>query len=108
MNHNFFGNPCSEFHLCFIKQWDAPKQKWDPEEEAAPTAGVFKNGQGKWPTILKDPQFSHENIFFSLFRLDNLTVEAVNSLRESVGTNKTTIAAYIKDQHLATPELKGY
>lgn len=36
----------------------APKQKWTPEEEAALKAGVLRHGQGKWRTILKDPEFS--------------------------------------------------
>ncbi|VFQ78260.1 unnamed protein product [Cuscuta campestris] len=36
----------------------APKQKWTPEEEAALKAGVLRHGQGKWRTILKDPDFS--------------------------------------------------
>ncbi|KAL3638504.1 hypothetical protein CASFOL_017875 [Castilleja foliolosa] len=36
----------------------APKQKWNPEEEAALKSGVLKHGVGKWRTILKDPQFS--------------------------------------------------
>ncbi|KAL3651718.1 hypothetical protein CASFOL_004720 [Castilleja foliolosa] len=36
----------------------APKQKWNPEEEAALKSGVLKHGVGKWRTILMDPQFS--------------------------------------------------
>ncbi|CAN6458192.1 unnamed protein product [Victoria cruziana] len=36
----------------------APKQKWTSEEESALRAGVVKHGQGKWRTILKDPEFN--------------------------------------------------
>lgn len=35
----------------------APKQKWTEEEEYALKSGVVKHGQGKWRTILKDPEF---------------------------------------------------
>ncbi|KAL2513489.1 Telomere repeat-binding factor 1 [Forsythia ovata] len=38
--------------------------------------------------------------------LDNLIVEVINNLRESGGSNKTTMAAYIKNQYWAPPNFK--
>ncbi|KAL8554724.1 hypothetical protein ACS0TY_002786 [Phlomoides rotata] len=42
----------------------------------------------------------------SIMRLDNLIMEAINSLREPGGSNKTSIAAYIEDQYWAPPNFK--
>lgn len=39
-------------------------------------------------------------------RFDNLVLEAISSLKEPKGSNKSTIAMYIEDNHLATPNLK--
>lgn len=41
-----------------LSSMGAPKQKWTSEEESALRAGVVKHGQGKWRTILKDPEFN--------------------------------------------------
>ncbi|MCD7462565.1 Telomere repeat-binding factor 1 [Datura stramonium] len=42
----------------------------------------------------------------SMIRLDNLIVEAISSLKEPGGSNKTTIAEYIEDQYWAPPNFK--
>ncbi|XVE49344.1 hypothetical protein DITRI_Ditri01bG0075900 [Diplodiscus trichospermus] len=42
----------------------------------------------------------------SIVRLDNLIMEAVTSLKEPGGSNKTTIAAYIEEQYWAPPDFK--
>ncbi|XP_070026880.1 telomere repeat-binding factor 1-like isoform X3 [Nicotiana sylvestris] len=39
----------------------------------------------------------------AMIRLDNLIMEAISSLKEPGGSNKTTIAAYIEDQYWAPP-----
>ncbi|KAK6241202.1 hypothetical protein SCA6_006591 [Theobroma cacao] len=42
----------------------------------------------------------------SIVRLDNLIMEAITSLKEPGGSNKTTIAAYIEEQYWAPPDFK--
>ncbi|XP_027331385.1 telomere repeat-binding factor 1 isoform X2 [Abrus precatorius] len=42
----------------------------------------------------------------SIVRLDNLIMEAITSLKENGGSNKTTIAAFIEDQYWAPPDFK--
>lgn len=42
----------------------------------------------------------------SMIRLDNLIMEAISSLKEPGGSNKTTIAEYIEDQCWAPPNFK--
>ncbi|GMY38732.1 telomere repeat-binding factor 1-like isoform X3 [Fagus crenata] len=42
----------------------------------------------------------------SIVRLDNLIFEAITSLKESGGSNKTTIATYIEEQYWAPPDFK--
>ncbi|XVF01397.1 hypothetical protein REPUB_Repub04eG0085700 [Reevesia pubescens] len=42
----------------------------------------------------------------SIVRLDNLIMEAITSLKEPDGSNKTTIAAYIEEQYWTPPEFK--
>ncbi|KAI4295776.1 hypothetical protein L6164_035786 [Bauhinia variegata] len=42
----------------------------------------------------------------SIVRLDNLIMEAITSLKEPGGSNKTTIAAYIEDQYWAPSDFK--
>ncbi|XP_028782027.1 telomere repeat-binding factor 1-like isoform X1 [Neltuma alba] len=42
----------------------------------------------------------------SIVRLDNLIMEAIASLREPGGSNKTNIAAYIEDQYGAPPDFR--
>ncbi|XP_057963838.1 telomere repeat-binding factor 1 [Malania oleifera] len=42
----------------------------------------------------------------SIVRLDNLIVEAITSLKEPGGSNKTTIATYIEEQYWAPPNFK--
>ncbi|ONH91956.1 hypothetical protein PRUPE_8G146200 [Prunus persica] len=42
----------------------------------------------------------------SIVRLDNLITEAITSLKEPGGSNKTTIAAYIEEQYWAPPDFK--
>ncbi|RZC66309.1 hypothetical protein C5167_009995 [Papaver somniferum] len=91
----------------------APKQKWTSEEEAALKAGVVKHGAGKWRTILKDPQFSGILSLRSNVDLKdkwrNMSVtanEAISSLNEPTGSNKTTIGIFIEDQYDAPPNFK--
>lgn len=42
----------------------------------------------------------------SIVRLDNLIFEAITSLKEPGGSNKTTIATYIEEQYWAPPDFK--
>ncbi|GLT98118.1 hypothetical protein SLE2022_156380 [Rubroshorea leprosula] len=42
----------------------------------------------------------------SIVRLDNLIIEAITSLKEPGGSNKTTIAAYIEDKYWAPTDFK--
>lgn len=42
----------------------------------------------------------------SIVRLDNLILEAITSLKEPGGSNKTAIASYIEDQYWAPPDFK--
>ncbi|XP_057493102.1 telomere repeat-binding factor 1-like [Actinidia eriantha] len=42
----------------------------------------------------------------SMIRLDNLIMEAINSLKEPGGSNKTTIATYIEEEYWAPPNFK--
>ncbi|XP_057466095.1 telomere repeat-binding factor 1-like [Actinidia eriantha] len=42
----------------------------------------------------------------SMIRLDNLIMEAMNSLKEPGGSNKTTIATYIEEEYWAPPNFK--
>ncbi|KAK8529825.1 hypothetical protein V6N13_102721 [Hibiscus sabdariffa] len=42
----------------------------------------------------------------SIVRLDNLIMEAITSLKEPGGSNKTNIAAYIEEQYWAPPDFK--
>ncbi|KAK7329639.1 hypothetical protein VNO77_23811 [Canavalia gladiata] len=42
----------------------------------------------------------------SIVRLDNLIMEAITSLKEPGGSNKTTIATFIEDQYWAPPDFK--
>ncbi|KAK8626954.1 hypothetical protein V6N13_134583 [Hibiscus sabdariffa] len=42
----------------------------------------------------------------SIVRLDNLIMEAIKSLKEPGGSNKTNIAAYIEEQYWAPPDFK--
>ncbi|KAK4270769.1 hypothetical protein QN277_019541 [Acacia crassicarpa] len=42
----------------------------------------------------------------TIVRLDNLIMEAIASLREPGGSNKTNIAAYIEDQYGAPPDFR--
>ncbi|CAN4112086.1 unnamed protein product [Withania somnifera] len=42
----------------------------------------------------------------SIIRLDNIIMEAISSLKEPGGSNKTTIATYIEDQYWAPPNFK--
>ncbi|XP_057754727.1 telomere repeat-binding factor 1 [Arachis stenosperma] len=42
----------------------------------------------------------------SIVRLDNLIMEAITTLKETGGSNKTTIAAFIEDQYWAPPDFK--
>ncbi|XP_019440128.1 PREDICTED: telomere repeat-binding factor 1 [Lupinus angustifolius] len=42
----------------------------------------------------------------SIVRLDNLIVEAITTLKENGGSNKTTIASFIEDQYWAPPDFK--
>ncbi|XP_030522781.1 telomere repeat-binding factor 1 [Rhodamnia argentea] len=42
----------------------------------------------------------------SIVRLDNLIIDAINSLKEPGGSNKTTIATFIEDQYWAPPNFK--
>ncbi|GAV86469.1 Myb_DNA-binding domain-containing protein/Linker_histone domain-containing protein [Cephalotus follicularis] len=42
----------------------------------------------------------------SIVKLDNLIMEAITSLKEPGGSNKTTIAAYIEEQYWAPPDFK--
>ncbi|XVE66712.1 hypothetical protein DITRI_Ditri08aG0100500 [Diplodiscus trichospermus] len=44
----------------------------------------------------------------SIVRLDNLIMEAITSLKEPGGSNKTSIAAYIEDQFWAPPDFKRH
>ncbi|XP_022149241.1 telomere repeat-binding factor 1 isoform X2 [Momordica charantia] len=49
-------------------------------------------------------QFSGPNR--SNVRFDNLIIEAITTLREPGGSNKTAIASYIEDQYWAPPDFK--
>ncbi|XP_039035226.1 telomere repeat-binding factor 1-like isoform X1 [Hibiscus syriacus] len=42
----------------------------------------------------------------SIVKLDNLIMEAITSLKEPGGSNKTNIAAYIEEQYWAPPDFK--
>ncbi|PPD68194.1 hypothetical protein GOBAR_DD34932 [Gossypium barbadense] len=42
----------------------------------------------------------------SIVRLDNLIMEAITTLKEPGGSNKTNIAAYIEEQYWAPPDFK--
>ncbi|KAJ0010696.1 hypothetical protein Pint_33666 [Pistacia integerrima] len=42
----------------------------------------------------------------SIVRLDNLIMEAITTLKEPGGSNKTSIAAYIEEQYWAPPDFK--
>lgn len=42
----------------------------------------------------------------SMIRLDNLIMDAINNLKESGGSNKTTIGTYIEEQYWAPPNFK--
>ncbi|KAJ8448509.1 hypothetical protein Cgig2_012153 [Carnegiea gigantea] len=42
----------------------------------------------------------------SIVRLDDLILEAITSLKEPGGSNKTAIASYIEDQYWAPPDFK--
>ncbi|ESR36047.1 Telomere repeat-binding factor 1 [Citrus sinensis] len=42
----------------------------------------------------------------SIVRLDNLIMEAITTLKEPGGSNKTTIAAYIEEKYWAPPDFK--
>ncbi|KAK7246195.1 hypothetical protein RIF29_41055 [Crotalaria pallida] len=42
----------------------------------------------------------------SIGRLDNLIMEAITTLKENGGSNKTTIASFIEDQYWAPPDFK--
>ncbi|CAL0334483.1 unnamed protein product [Lupinus luteus] len=42
----------------------------------------------------------------SIVRLDNLIIEAITTLKENGGSNKTTIASFIEDQYWAPPDFK--
>ncbi|XP_039068602.1 telomere repeat-binding factor 1-like isoform X1 [Hibiscus syriacus] len=42
----------------------------------------------------------------SIVKLDNLIMEAITSLKETGGSNKTNIAAYIEEQYWAPPDFK--
>ncbi|XWS39855.1 hypothetical protein CRYUN_Cryun18bG0090600 [Craigia yunnanensis] len=42
----------------------------------------------------------------SIVRIDNLIMEAITSLKEPGGSNKTNIAAYIEEQYWAPPDFK--
>lgn len=42
----------------------------------------------------------------SIVRLDDLILEAITNLKETGGSNKTTIALYIEDQYWAPPDFK--
>lgn len=42
----------------------------------------------------------------SMIRLDNLIMEAISSLKEPGGSNKTTIGSYIEEQYWAPPNFK--
>ncbi|XP_052192617.1 telomere repeat-binding factor 1 isoform X1 [Diospyros lotus] len=43
---------------------------------------------------------------YTIGRLDNLIMEAINNLEEPGGSNKTTIATYIEEQYWAPPNFK--
>ncbi|XP_038905850.1 telomere repeat-binding factor 1 isoform X2 [Benincasa hispida] len=43
---------------------------------------------------------------YDCHRLDNLIIEAITSLREPGGSNKTKITSYIEDQYWAPPDFK--
>ncbi|KAL5561390.1 hypothetical protein UlMin_031137, partial [Ulmus minor] len=42
----------------------------------------------------------------AIFRLDNLIMEAINSLKDPSGSNKTAISAYIEAKYWCPPDLK--
>ncbi|KAE9599197.1 hypothetical protein Lal_00043897 [Lupinus albus] len=58
------------------------------------------------PFQLSKDMMQHPGPKRSIVRLDNLIVEAITTLKENGGSNKTTIASFIEDQYWAPPDFK--
>ncbi|XP_015892745.1 telomere repeat-binding factor 1 [Ziziphus jujuba] len=82
-----------------------PKQD---ENQTAPSSAVQSDEESvdaKPLTISSDvQQFSGSKR--SIVRLDNLIMEAITSLKEPGGSNKTSITTYIEEQYWAPPDFK--
>uniref|UniRef100_A0A0D6QXA5 MYB transcription factor n=1 Tax=Araucaria cunninghamii TaxID=56994 RepID=A0A0D6QXA5_ARACU len=60
------------------------------------------------PLAVISPSFPTSDTVRSIPRLDNLIMDAICSLKEPKGSNKSAIAMYIEDNNLAPPNFKKF
>ncbi|XP_060216276.1 telomere repeat-binding factor 1-like isoform X1 [Lycium barbarum] len=88
-----------------VKRMKAPKQDGSPVTDTTAAESDEEAAEARpAATSSGSPQIHGSKR--SMIRLDNLIMEAISSLKEPGGSNKTTIAEYIEDQYWAPPNFK--
>ncbi|WMV55280.1 hypothetical protein MTR67_048665 [Solanum verrucosum] len=91
--------------LAVKKMRQAPKQDGSPMTDTTAAESDEETAEARPVTTSSGSPQAHGSKR-SMIRLDNLIMEAINTLKEPGGSNKTTIAEYIEDQYWAPPNFK--
>ncbi|XP_016553244.1 telomere repeat-binding factor 1 isoform X4 [Capsicum annuum] len=91
--------------LAVKKMKQAPKQDGSPMTDTTAAESDEEAAEARPATTSSGSPQIHGSKK-SMIRLDNLIMEAISSLKEPGGSNKTTIAEYIEAQYWAPPNFK--